>query len=120
MVGAEGPAIFPLSVGRFIALANGDPTVFANGAARLGVGLLEPRNNQSGLRLELAMGHVVIGKRKKNWFLRGNDRDWDVILSGARVRGVDPAVIRRPVRIPGALHVRHRVVAAGGLTDPEH
>src|SRR5205814_6315585 len=85
MVGPERPAIFPLRVASLVAFADRDPSVFANGTARLRVNLFEPRNHQRGLRLELAMGHVVVRERAVKRVLPRNERDRDVVPSRARI-----------------------------------
>ena len=79
MVGAERTAIFPLRVTRAIALADGDPTVLANGMPRLSVGLLKPRNDQRCLWLELTMRDVIIGQRTIKRVLTRHEGDRNVV-----------------------------------------
>src|SRR4051794_33166979 len=104
MVGPERATIFPLAVGCFVALANGDPAALADRTTRLCIGLFKPRNNERGFRLELAMGHVVVRKGAVKRVLPRHKRDRDVVLSRAGVWRIETTVVRGPVCVPGAFH----------------
>ena len=66
------------------------------------------------------MCDVVVRQRNVEGILFWNKGDRDVIASRARVWAIRSAIIRRPVVIPCAFVVRHRVVSRGILSDPKH
>src|SRR5947209_15292665 len=120
MIGPEWTAIFPLGISGPVAFPDGEPAVLANGATRLAVSLLEPWDHQRRLRLELPVSHVVVGQRAIKWILPGHKGNWDVVSAGTGIRGVEPTIIGGPICIPGAFHVRNRVIAAGRLAAGEN
>src|SRR5207245_9430490 len=63
MVCAKWAAILPLRITSAIAFANGDPAVPAHRLSLARISLFEPGDNQRRFRLELAMRHIVVGKR---------------------------------------------------------
>src|SRR5438105_1850755 len=120
MISAKWTAIFPLRVASAIALANRNPTMLANRLPRPGVGLLKPRDDEWRLWLELAVRDVVIRQRTVEWILMGNKSDRNIIAPGRRIGIIESTVRRRPIRVPRALVIGHRIVASGLLSDPKH
>src|SRR5262245_18034548 len=120
MVRPKRTAILPLRVTDAVPLANGDPTMATDRLPGAVIGLLKPRNYQRRFRLELAVRDVVIRQREVERILPRDERDWNVIPTGARLRIVRAPVVCRPVQVPRTLVVRDRIVSAGFLPYPEH
>src|SRR5215475_7378402 len=120
MISAKRSAILPLRIAEAVPFANGDPTMAADRLPRSSVGLLKPRDYERRFRLELAVRHVVIRQRDIKRILFRDKRDWNVIPARARLRVVRAAVIRRPIKIPRTLIVRHRIVSTGFFPHPKY
>ena len=120
MIGAERPAIFPLRVADPVAAADRDPAIFADRMPLLHEGLPEPRHDDRRFRFELPVRHIVIGQRAVKRVLPRNEIDRDVVVPPRRIGVVVAAVISRPIRIPRALVIRHRIIRGRHFADPEN
>src|SRR6266542_1106141 len=120
MISAKRAAILPLCITSAIAFANGDPAVPAHRLSLARISLFEPGDNQRRFRLELAMRHIVIGKRIVEGILLRNKSDWTAIPPCAWIRIIGSAVIRRPIKVPGAPVVVDWVIASGLFSNPKH
>jgi len=119
MIRPERTAIFPLRVASPIAFSNSHPVMPADRLPLARVGLLEPRNDQRRLGLELAVRHVVVGQRAIEWILPGNERHRDVVSPRRGFRVIKATVIVCPICVPAASVIRHRVVSASLFSNPE-
>ena len=65
-------------------------------------------------------GLVVIGKRAIEWILSRCEFHRNIIASFARVWIIDAPVVFRPVFVPGARTIGHRIIFVWFLTDPKN
>src|SRR6266576_4099010 len=82
MIGAKRATIIPLRVADAIPSSNGDPAILAHGLTRLRMHLLEPRDDNRRLRLELPVLNIVVWQRTVERILTRHERDRDVIMAG--------------------------------------
>jgi len=61
---------------------NGYPAILAHGLTRLCMHLLEPRDDNRRLRLELPPLNIVVWQRTVERILTRHERDRDVIMAG--------------------------------------
>ena len=120
MIGPERPAIFPLRVTDAVAVANRDPAIFADRMPLLHKRLPEPGHDDRRLRFELPMRDIVVGQRAIKWILPRDEVDRDVVMPARRIGVIEAAVVARPVRVPRALVIRHRIVRGRLFADPEN
>ena len=66
------------------------------------------------------MRHVVIGQRAIKRILPRDERSRNVIPARGRLGSIEAAVIRGPVRVPGTLVIRDRIISAGLLANPKN
>src|SRR5260370_33090376 len=97
MISVKGSAIFPLGVANAIAFADRQPVVFANRAARFGIGSSKPRNHQRRFRLELLVRDVVVREGAIERILPRGELSRNIVLTRLLVRIVYCAIVLHPI-----------------------
>src|SRR3954451_9591100 len=91
----------------------------ADGLAFLHKRVLEPWDDDLGLGLGRAVGHVVKGEGDVEGVLPWDEVRRDEIAAGGGVRVVVTTIALLPIEVPGTAEIVHRVVAASRFADPE-
>jgi len=120
MVRSEWSCIFPLRISCSIALANRDPSIFAGGDSWALVRLFEPWNNPRRFGSMASICFVIVGQRAVKWVLSWPKLCRSVTAPLSRIWVVKTAVVSRPLLVPRARPIRHRIVSAWSFTDPKN
>ena len=120
MVGSEWSCIFPLCISCPIAFSDGDPTIFACGDSRPLVRLFKPWNNPRCFGPMTSALLVVVWKRAVKWVLFRRKLCRPVIAPVSTIWIVKTAVVSRPLLVPGARPIGHRIVSARSFADPKN
>src|SRR5438552_9958262 len=112
MSSAKCAAISSLRIASPVAFSDRDPAISTHRLARRRVDLFKPRDDQRWFWFELTVGDVVIRQRAVEWILVRYEGYGNIIASRRGIRCIEAAIISRPIEIPRASVIRHRVVSA--------
>src|SRR6266487_1287954 len=94
--------------------------MLANGLPRAGVIPLKPWNNQRRFWFELAVRDVVVRQRAVERILLRYESHWNIIAPRRRIGIIEAAVTACPIRVPGTLEIRHRIVSSSLFPHPKY
>src|SRR5205807_472651 len=110
--GAKWPGIFPLRIHSSIAFVDRDPPSFARRNSRSLIRFLKPRDNPRRFGAMAVPGFVVVRQRAVKRILPRREFCRNVVAPTRRIRIVKSAVTLRPIFVPRARAIRHRIVLA--------
>ena len=119
MIGAERSGVFPLGIDCSTAFTDRHPTIFTGGNGRALICLPEPRHNARRFGPMASACLIVVGKRAVKRVLPRRELYGNVIAPVSRIWVVKSAVASRPLFVPGACPIRHRIVSPRLFADPK-
>jgi hypothetical protein len=101
-------------------MLNRNPSVFENSFSIANKRLVEPGDHSAGFAFGMTAFDIVVRESKIKRILARHELDRNKISAHANVRIIVASVVVRPVSVPGAAKIRHRVMAPWTLADPEN